>query len=113
MTHAEASFSLDEAFMALGAIRQVCAFRHWTLLAAHIRSTHAHLIVDGVADASDAIRDFKAYTSRALNRAGWRRRWARGGNFARLQDSGAVRAVVRYVVDAQGSPMAVYVAPDF
>jgi hypothetical protein len=61
---------------------------------------------------SDAFRDFKAYASRALNREGVHRWWARGGNARRLPDSGAVRAAVSYVADRQGSPMAVYIALD-
>jgi hypothetical protein len=113
MTHAEASLEPAESFTVLRAIVETCAFRNWTLLAAHVRSTHAHLVVDGILEVSGAIRDFKAYASRALNRAGARRRWARGGNARLLPNRGAVRAAVRYVVDGQGPPMAVYIAPDF
>jgi hypothetical protein len=51
MTDAEARLDLDESFLVLSAIRKTCAFRHWTLLAAHIRSTHAHLVVDGSMEA--------------------------------------------------------------
>jgi REP element-mobilizing transposase RayT len=112
MTHAEARLDLGESFLVLSAIRETCAFRHWTLLAAHVRSTHAHLVVDGIMEASCAIRDFKAYASRALNGEGVHRRWARGGNARLLHDSRAVRAAVRYVVDCQGPPMAAYIAPD-
>jgi hypothetical protein len=71
MTDAEARLDLDESFLVLSAIRKTCAFRHWTLLAAHIRSTHVHLVVDGSMEASCAIRDFKAYASRALNGSGF------------------------------------------
>ncbi len=112
MTHAEAGLDPSEAFVVLRAIRETCAFRNWRLLAAHVRSTHAHLVVDGIMEASGAIRDFKAYASRALNRSGVRRRWSRGGNARLLGDFRAVRAAVRYVVDDQGSPMALYVAQD-
>jgi REP element-mobilizing transposase RayT len=112
MTHAEARLDRGESWLVLNAIRETGAFRHWTLLAAHIRSTHVHLIVHGITDASCAIRDFKAYASRALNGEGMRRRWSRGGNAKVLCDSHAVRAAVRYVVDRQGPPMAVYIAPD-
>ncbi len=112
MTHAEARLSAGEPFLVLNAIQETCAFRHWTLLAAHVRSTHVHLIVDGITAASCAIRDLKAYSSRALNANGVRRRWARGGDARRLPDAHAVRAAVRYVVDKQGPPMAVYIHPD-
>lgn len=61
---------------------------------------------------SGAIRDFKAYASRALNGEGVRRRWARGGNAGLLRDGRAVEAAIRYVADRQGPPMALYVAPE-
>lgn len=113
MTSAEASLDPNEALIVLRAILETCSFRDWTLLAAQVRSTHAHLVVDGIMEVSSAIRDFKAYASRALNQAGARRRWSRGGNARLLRDASAVRAAVRYVVDGQGPPMAVYIAPDF
>jgi hypothetical protein len=113
MTDAEASLDLAESFLVLSAIRETCAFRHWTLLAAHVRSTHVHLVVEGIMEASCAIRDFKAYASRALNGRGVRRRWARGGNARSLCNSQAVRRAVCYVVDDQGPPMAVYIDPDW
>ena len=112
MTHAEARLDHDEASAVLRAILETCAFRNWTLLAAHVRGTHSHLVVDRITETSKVIRDFKAYASRALNRTAVRRRWARGGNARPLRDSHAVRAAVRYVVNGHGLPMAVYVAPD-
>jgi len=57
-----------------------------------------------------AIADFKAYASRALNKAEPpEKRWARGGNVRALSTK-AVDAAVRYVVDGQGEAMEVYVA---
>jgi hypothetical protein len=113
MTETEASLDASEAVVVLHAVLETCAFRNWTLLAAHVRSTHAHLVVDGIVEARSALRDIKAYASRALNRTVVRRRWSRGGNARLLCEAGAVHAAVRYVVDGQGPPMAVYIAPDF
>lgn len=107
MTYAEAGLEFPKSLIVLGAIREVCLFRGWTLFAAHVRSTHVHVVVGGVAEASYAIRDFKAHSSRALNEGGARRRWARGGNARMLRDARAVRAAVRYVVEGQGPMMAV------
>jgi len=111
MTHAEANLDLGESFLVLSAIRETCAFRRWALLAAHVRSTHVHLVVDGIIEVSCAIRDFKAYASRALNGEVVRRRWARGGNARMLRDSQAVRGAIRYIIDCQGPPMAMYIVP--
>jgi len=36
MTHAEAGLDFGESILVLSAIRETCAFRHWTLLAAVI-----------------------------------------------------------------------------
>jgi hypothetical protein len=109
---AEASLDPGEALIVLGAILETCSFRNWTLLAAHVRTTHVHLVVDGIMEDSRAIRDFKAYASRALNRTGGAGGGPRGGNARLPVDSRAVRAAVRYVVDGQDSRMAVYIAPD-
>jgi len=75
MTHAATKLEIGQAHVVLGAIGETCAYRGWTLIAGHVRSTHAHVVVDGIAGTSAAIRDFKAYASRALNRGGVRRRW--------------------------------------
>jgi len=112
MTHAAATLDLYQALAVLNAVRETCSIRHWTLLAAHARSTHIHIVADGISDSRSAIRDFKSYASRALNREGARRRWARGGNARLLRDSQAVRAAIRYVVEGQGQPMAVHMAPE-
>jgi hypothetical protein len=31
----------------LESIREACEYRHWALLATHVRSTHVHVIVEG------------------------------------------------------------------
>jgi hypothetical protein len=58
MTGAAASLDPGEAVIVLRAILETCAYRDWTLLAAHVRSMHAHLVVDGIMEVSSAIRDF-------------------------------------------------------
>jgi REP element-mobilizing transposase RayT len=107
----EPAYKLDAPARAivLEAIREVCNYRHWTILAAHVRSTHAHCVVDAEAQPNRVIADFKAYSSRALNRTeGPRQRWAREGSTQRLPDRHAVQAAVRYVLVGQGEPMAVF-----
>jgi REP element-mobilizing transposase RayT len=106
----QAPYSLDgrAARMVLEALREVCVMRDWQLVAAHVRSTHVHCVVGGVAQPNRAVADFKAYASRALNHAeGYRKRWAREGSTRRLQSSTAIQAAVHYVVDGQGEAMAV------
>jgi hypothetical protein len=54
MTHTEASLDRRESFVVLNAIRETCAFRDWTPLAVHVRSTHVHVVVDGITEANCA-----------------------------------------------------------
>jgi hypothetical protein len=59
------------------------------------------------------MNDFKAYSTRALNRSGLdkrdAKRWTRHGSTRRLWKCRDVEAAIRYVIDEQGEPMAVFV----
>lgn len=94
----------------LSAIREVCSFRNWTLLAAHVRSTHVHAVVEAETPPEKVLNDFKSYASRGLNKTGEpdRKRWARHGSTRWLFEDKSVREAIRYVVDSQGEPMAVF-----
>ena len=86
--------------------------RGWNLLAAHVRTNHAHVIIEAEVPPEKVMNDFKAYASRALN---WldgsepsRRRWARHGSTRWPWKDQDVREAIRYVVEQQGEPMAVF-----
>ena len=68
----------------LDAIIEVCRYRSWPLLAAHVRTTHVHVVVRTDCPPERAMNAFKSYASRALNRedqeATGVRRWARHGS---------------------------------
>ena len=91
-----------------------CSECHWRLLAAHVRSNHVHLEVDAEARPERVMNDLKSYASRCLNRMGLdgpaRKRWARHGSTRWLWTRESVVAAIRYVVDGQGDPMAVFEA---
>lgn len=99
----------------LGSLRQVCSHRHWTLLAAHVRTNHVHLVLEADQSAEQAMNTIKSYASRALNQRALdstdRRRWARHGSTRHLWTKDAVSAAVHYVVSGQGEPMAVWQPP--
>src|SRR5207245_7241741 len=86
--------------------------RGWTLLAAHARTNHVHIVV--VADQSPErmMNDFKSYASRKLNGANVDppepRRWTRHGSTRYLFTPEEVAGAVRYVVHEQGDPLAVF-----
>jgi REP element-mobilizing transposase RayT len=100
----------------LRAIQEVCAYRHWTLLAAHVRSNHVHVVVDADQSAEQVMNSFKSYASRALNRMAWDRpacqRWAHHGSTRHLWTKDAVSAAIHYVICEQGKAMAVCESAD-
>lgn len=96
----------------LEAIREVCAHRNWRLLAAHVRTTHVHTVVDAEVPPERVMSDFKAYASRRLNRMGLdgagRKRWTRHGSTRWLWKPQHVSAAVHYVIVEQGYAMSVF-----
>jgi REP element-mobilizing transposase RayT len=96
----------------LAAIRELCSHRNWLLLAAHIRSNHAHVVVRASMPAERVLNDIKAYASRHLNQAGLdqpdRIRWTRHGSTRYLWDPRSAEAAVHYVLFQQGEAMSVY-----
>jgi REP element-mobilizing transposase RayT len=68
----------------LATLRRHCAHRGWNLLAAHVRSSHVHAIVEAEIRPERIMSEFKSYASRELNRlaseGSARKRWARHGS---------------------------------
>jgi REP element-mobilizing transposase RayT len=102
----------DRRAIVLQTLGEVCSHRGWNLLAAHVRTNHVHVVVETEVPPEKAMNDFKAYASRALNRLDGnepdRRRWARHGSTRWLWKDQDVREAIRYVVEEQGEPMAVF-----
>ncbi len=113
---AQMAYSMDgtrrEAVLA--AIREVCLYRGWVLLAAHVRMSHVHFVVEAEAGPELILNDMKAYASRKLNGLGvdeaGRKRWARHGSTRWLWKDEDVVAALRYVVEEQGEAMALFVS---
>lgn len=111
-------YVLDQAGrdIVLEALQSHCAHRGWYLLAAHVRSNHVHAIVEAETRPERIMNEFKSYASRELNRfrsdGPDRRRWARHGSTRWLWKDEDVREALRYVVEEQGEPMALFVAED-
>jgi len=100
----------------LRAIRKVCAYRERNLLAAHVRSSHVHIVVSAREPPETVLNSIKAYASRALNQSDGERtrcrRWTRHGSTRYLWKPAAVVAAIEYVVYGQGKPMALWQNPD-
>lgn len=109
-------YVLDEARrdLVLASVLERAKQRGWTLLAVHVRTNHVHAVIAADAAAERIMNDLKSYASRCLNRAGFdaadRKRWARHGSTRWLRNRANVDAAIRYVVEKQGDPMAVYVS---
>jgi REP element-mobilizing transposase RayT len=90
------------------------AQHEWTLVAAHVRTNHVHIVIGSDATPERVMNDLKSYASRRLNQAGIdntdRKRWARHGSTRSLRDSKAIDQAVTYVLEKQGDPMAIYCA---
>jgi len=112
MTHEPYSLDAVRRHVALKSLVEVCSFRNWTLLAAHVRTNHVHIVITTSSKPELAMNTMKSYSSRALNDAALdppdRRRWARHGSTRYLWTDYAVTAAINYVVNAQGESMAVY-----
>ena len=114
----QAPYLLDKRArtVVLQAIQEVCVHRGWNLLAAHVRSNHVHVVVEAEAKPEKIMNDLKSYASRALNFVEtdkMRRRWAHHGSTQWLWTDQDAREAIRYVIDEQGEPMALFVAEMF
>jgi REP element-mobilizing transposase RayT len=96
----------------LASVMDRCSNQGWTLLAAHVRTNHVHLVVVAEVRPERVMNDLKSYASRCLNRLGLdepaHKRWARHGSTRWLWKPEDVSATIRYVVDGQGDQMAVF-----
>jgi REP element-mobilizing transposase RayT len=99
----------------LEALQAGCAHRGWALIAAHVRTTHVHVVVTAEENPDKVMTALKAYASRDLNESGLdrpgRKRWTRHGSTCDLRTPEAVQRAAKYVIEHQGKPMAVYTAP--
>jgi REP element-mobilizing transposase RayT len=94
------------------AIKEVCGYRGWSLLAAHVRSNHVHTVVESEAEPERVMNDLEAYASRRLNGMGLdmpnRKRWGRHGSTRWLWEPQHVAAAIQYVFAEQGDPMSAF-----
>ena len=97
----------------LRAMLEGCIHRGWIALAAHVRETHVHAVVETDARPEDVMTALKAYASRALNCAGIdaaaRRCWTRHGSTRRLWSRERTDEAIGYVIDGQGDKMETFV----
>ena len=110
MRNAPVELGDAEREVACATFEQVCAYRAWQLFAAHVRTTHAHVVVRAEAAPERVMGALKAYASRRIAEAGLRppgtRLWARHGSTRRLWTIAAVEAARSYTLNEQGEGLA-------
>ena len=91
------------------AIREVCAYRNWSLIAINIRTNHAHVVVSGNASAGKILNALKSYSTRKLREASqWdhgHSPWVDKGSKRNLWTEAHVGAASNYVINGQGTPL--------
>jgi len=96
----------------LKALQHISTDRGWTLLAAHVRTSHVHVVVEADEKPEKVMQTFKSYASQFLNQENLdgpdRKRWARHGSTRWLWKQQNIAAAIRYVVEGQGDSMAVF-----
>jgi REP element-mobilizing transposase RayT len=100
MKHSSVRLSPGERAVVEEAIRGVCAYRDWQLIAVNCRTNHVHVVVrtDGTGP-EQVMNQMKAYATRALRRAGFARArvWTRGGSTRYLNTPVSLQTAVQYV----------------
>jgi REP element-mobilizing transposase RayT len=110
----EPPYLLNEARRAvvLDTIREVARHRRWQVHAAHVRTTHVHVVVTAEAKPEKVMSDFKAYASRRLKeRLGESadgKRWTQHGSTRYLWTEESVAAAMEYTLNGQGESLAVF-----
>ena len=111
-SHEPLTLDAERREAALHSILATCRAKGWHLLAAHVRTTHIHIVLDAQDPASFLFANLKARITRALRAAnlvhGAQPVWADYRNARWLTSEEAVVRAIRYVLDCQGTPMERY-----
>ena len=101
MTEEPYRMDVQRRAVVLQSVRDLCARRGWLLLAAHIRPTHLHVIVEAGRTPELVMTALKASASASLNRLGIdgcsSRRWARHGSTRYLWNPEDLSAAIHYL----------------
>ena len=104
----QTAFILDKhrRICVLDAVREVCDYRGYELLAVNIRSNHLHAVISAMVKPEKIANDFKTYATRKLRSedlAGSEQSvWARGKSCRYLWKPNQVERAMDYVLFGQG-----------
>jgi REP element-mobilizing transposase RayT len=88
------------------AVREVCLYREYALLAVNVRTNHVHAVISAVCEPEPILEALKAYGTRKLRQAGLisasTKPWVRHGSTRYLWKERHVERAVNYVLNGQG-----------
>ena len=91
------------------AVREVCAYREYTLRAINVRTNHVHTVVTAAQSPEPVLNEFKSYSTRALRRNGLLspgvKPWVRHGSTIYLWKERDVAKAIEYVLLGQGNEL--------
>jgi hypothetical protein len=101
--------------LVVGAIRDGCSTRDWTLVAIHAQRDSVTLIVAAEEPAEVVQRDLREQVTRRLHQAGidapHRSRWARESAVQPLRTRGDLERVLRVMIGTDGTSTTTWVEP--
>ena len=112
-------YSLDarRRSVVLAAICRHVGLSSWPLYAAHVRTTHVHIVLASTVSPEQVMNELKAYSTRALKEAepadDTGKRWTRHGSTRWLNTDEAIRNAVQYAAFEQGRVMSLFVSPEY
>ena len=114
----EGEYILDEPrrHCVLEAIREQAKHRGWCIWAAHVRTTHVHVVISATNIRPEKIMmHLKAWSSRRLrekfDEGAAQTRWTRHGSTRYLWNEEARNSAIQYVIERQGDLMSVFPDP--
>jgi REP element-mobilizing transposase RayT len=88
------------------AIKGVCSYRKYSLLAQNVRPNHAHAVISALIKPEKIVNELKSYATRTLRQvaecSSTARVWSRGSSTRYLWKPRHVSAAVEYVLYEQG-----------
>ncbi|GIU78601.1 MAG: hypothetical protein KatS3mg005_1839 [Bryobacteraceae bacterium] len=101
----------------LESLHAACRKPGWTIWAAHVRSTHVHVVIEAECPPEKLLCQLKAAATAHLQNladpSGATRLhpWSRHGSTRYLWTDDQFRAAMAYVIEEQGPPLALFVHP--
>ena len=105
--------TLSQCHTVLNSFRDTAAYFHWEIYAAHIRTNHAHIILNSTISKEKTLMKLKAYATQSLKKKhneleNRKKFWTEHGSTRNIWSAEAAFPALYYVVEQQGMPMALY-----